>query len=122
MARFLIDEDLPRSLAATLSAAGHAAEDIRDLGLTGASDDVVLARASASGSVLLTGDLGLASLLSHPPGTHHGLILVRGFHRGTIRSLIEAVCENLGRLSQDDLRGTIIVIQPGRLRIRRPLQ
>ena len=122
MARFLIDEDLPRSLAATLRAVGYAADDIRDLGLRGASDDVVLARASASGSVLLTGDLGLASLLSHPPETHHGLVLVRGFHRGTTRSLTEAVRETLGRLSEDDLRGTIVVIQPGRLRIHRSPQ
>ena len=69
-----------------------------------------------------TGDLGLASILTHPPGTHPGLILVRGFHRGTIGSLIEAVRENLSRLSEDDLRGTIIVIQPGRLRLHRPSQ
>ncbi len=120
MARFLVDEDLPRSLAIRLLAAGHAAQHVRDVGLAGAVDDLVLAHASSSGAILLTGDLGAASVLTHPPGTHPGIVLVRGFHRGTIRSLIQAVTEGLNHLSENDLRGTTVVIQPGRVRIHRP--
>ena len=122
MARFLVDEDLPRSLSSTLSAAGHVAQHVTEIGLAGASDDLVVAHASSLGSIFLTGDLGVASVLIHPPGTHPGIILLRGFHRGTIRSLIEAVKENLDRLNERDLRGTIVVIQPGRVRIHRPPQ
>ena len=91
MARFLLDEDLPRSLSSALTAAGHVAQHVREIRLAGASDDLVVARAASLGSILLTGDLGVASVLTHPPGTHPGIIRVRGFHRGTIRSLIQAV-------------------------------
>ncbi|WP_334111040.1 DUF5615 family PIN-like protein [Thermodesulfitimonas autotrophica] len=36
--RFLVDEDLPRSTAKALSAAGDEALDVRDVGLRGAKD------------------------------------------------------------------------------------
>ena len=38
MLRFLVDEDLPRSLARALRGAGHVAADVRDEGLRGEPD------------------------------------------------------------------------------------
>ncbi|MBC7348173.1 MAG: DUF5615 family PIN-like protein [Clostridia bacterium] len=46
--RFLVDEDLPRSTARALSAAGYSVLDVRDVGLRGAKDTEV-------GSVKVTG-------------------------------------------------------------------
>jgi len=42
MTRYLVDEDLPRSLARRLGEAGVDAVDVRDVGLRGASDEQVL--------------------------------------------------------------------------------
>lgn len=38
MPAFLVDEDIPRSLAVSLREAGFQAEDVRDAGLRGHSD------------------------------------------------------------------------------------
>ena len=42
MPRFLIDEDMPRSLAKVLRAKGFEVLDVRDCGLRGRSDDVTM--------------------------------------------------------------------------------
>ena len=73
----LVDEDLPRSTVVMLRQAGHTAEDVRDVGLRGHNDDDVFAYAQATQAILVTADKGFANVLSYPPGTHAGLIVVR---------------------------------------------
>lgn len=75
--RFLVDEDLPRSLARRLSCAGLDALDVRDAGLRGHTDSEVAARAQADGRVLVSADLGFANILVFPPGTHPGIVVAR---------------------------------------------
>lgn len=66
MSRFLVDEDLPRSLAPALREAGFDTQDVRDVGLRGCSDAEVFARAQAEDRILLTADLGFANALAFP--------------------------------------------------------
>jgi len=66
MARFLVDEDLPRSLAPSLAAAGLSAEDVRDHGLRGRPGDDVFAYAAAHGFAILSGDLGFGNIVRSP--------------------------------------------------------
>jgi hypothetical protein len=66
----LVDEDLPRSLAPWLTAAGRAAEDVLDRGLRGQQDDV-FRHAVAHGFAILSGDLGFGNLVRFSVGTHH---------------------------------------------------
>jgi predicted nuclease of predicted toxin-antitoxin system len=75
MARFLIDEDLPKAVAQALSAAGHDARGVRDGGLQGSPDAEIHAFATGNGLVLVTADLGLADPFRYPP--EHGTVLVR---------------------------------------------
>jgi predicted nuclease of predicted toxin-antitoxin system len=75
--RFLIDEDLPRSLAAALREEAFGAEDVRDVGLRGRHDDHVFARAQSGGLVLVSGDLGFSNILRYPPGSHAGIVIAR---------------------------------------------
>ena len=49
--RFLVDEDLPRSVSNLLRQHGHEAVDVRDIGLRGASDKEVAAYALNNGFV-----------------------------------------------------------------------
>jgi predicted nuclease of predicted toxin-antitoxin system len=60
---YLVDENLPRSLAPSLRAAGFEAEDVRDQGLRGKPDTEVLNLAISRGWILVTGDLGFGSLI-----------------------------------------------------------
>lgn len=77
MNRFLVDEDMPRSLTAALCRAGYSAEDVRDVGLRGHSDLEVFSYAQAQKAILVTADKGFANILRFPPGTHAGIIVVR---------------------------------------------
>jgi predicted nuclease of predicted toxin-antitoxin system len=67
---FKLDENVPVELLDDLRAAGHEAGGLRDEGLTGASDDVVLDLVRRERRVLLTLDKGIADVRAHPPVGH----------------------------------------------------
>jgi hypothetical protein len=60
--RFKLDENLPVELLEDLRAAGHEADGLRDEGLIGAPDDVVLDLVRRERRVLLTLDKGIANV------------------------------------------------------------
>ena len=74
---FLVDEDLPRSLARALSAAGMQSIHVIEAGLRGRSDSDVLAEANRSRRTLLTADLDFSNLLQYPLGSHAGIVIAR---------------------------------------------
>lgn len=119
MPSFLVDEDLPRSLAPRLRAANVGAEDVRDVGLRGAPDVTVFAHALDQGFVLLTGDLGFANILRFPLGSHHGIVVVRFPNEMSVDALNETVVRTVSSLSDSDVRGNLLIVEPGRVRFRR---
>ncbi len=119
MARFLVDEDLPRALARVLREAGLEADDVRDIGLRGVSDQMIHGQAASRGAVLLTGDLGFANLLQFPLGSHPGIVVTRFPSTSPTIVLIQATLSALRSLSEDDLAGNLVIIEPGRIRLRR---
>jgi len=54
--RFLVDAQLPPALARWLTAAGHEAEHVGDIGLGGAGDHAIWSYALASGAVIVSKD------------------------------------------------------------------
>lgn len=119
MARFLIDEDLPRSIAETIKRIGHEALDSRDLGLRGKTDREVFAYAQKKRAILLTADLGFASMVRFPLGTHRGIVVLRNTYRLTTPTLQKVLSDGLRALSEPDFAGTLIIISPEKIRIRR---
>ncbi len=119
MPGFLIDEDLPRSLAPELRAAGLDAQDVRDIGLRGTPDDVVLGSARSANRILVTGDLGFANLLRYPLGSHAGVVVARCPNELPTVTLNTAIIEALRQVPGNDLPGNLLIIEPGRLRLRR---
>ena len=98
MARFLIDENLPSALASALRTAGHA---------------------RVSRFTLVSRDVGFGNIARFPLGTHSGIVLVRFPNSIPARIVAESVVLAITRLSDDDLAGNLIVVAPGRVRIRR---
>ena len=119
MLHFLIDEDLPRSLARLLRAAGMVAEDARDTGLRNRPDEEVFKYAVSQGHVLLSGDLGFANLLRFPLATHAGIIVARFPNEVLTSTLNAAILNVLQTLAEDDVTGNLIIIEPGRIRLRK---
>jgi len=77
MSRFLVDADLPRSLARHLRAAGFEAKDVRDIGMRKSPDDDIFTYAVSHTFALLSGDLDFGNILRFPLGSHPGIIVAR---------------------------------------------
>jgi predicted nuclease of predicted toxin-antitoxin system len=75
--RFLVDEDLPRIIARLLSQAGYPADDVRDVGLRGHSDNDVFAYDQAHRQIVVSTDKGLTDILRFPFSSHAGIVVVR---------------------------------------------
>ncbi|MBM3134964.1 MAG: hypothetical protein FJZ89_06730 [Chloroflexi bacterium] len=117
--RFLIDEDLPRSMEALLRRYKHEAVDVRDIGLRGAKDHQIAAHAQKEGLCLVTGDFGFADVRNYPPGEYAGIVVLK-LPRAATASFILSLLESF--LQQKDLvtqmPGKLAIVEPGRVRIR----
>ncbi|MEW6089081.1 MAG: DUF5615 family PIN-like protein [bacterium] len=118
--RFLIDEDLPRSIGDLLRNYGHEAVDVRDIGLRGAKDLKIAAYAKREKLCLITGDFDFSDIRNYPPSQYTGLIVLSIPKDATAR-FINNLLE--GFLIQDrlvsQLYGRLAIVEPGRIRIRK---
>ena len=119
MPRFLVDEDMPRSLAPALRSAAEQAVDVRDFGLRGQPDGEVIAYARAHDQVLVTADLGFSNLLRFPPGSHPGIDVARLPNEMPTDDLVRIITSALSALASEDLEGNLVVVEEHRVRLRR---
>ena len=75
--RFLVDENLSPQFAELLDTAGHDAVHVRDLGLTSASDAVILETARREGRIIVSADTDFAALLAHGHFQKPSVVLFR---------------------------------------------
>ena len=119
MIKFVIDEDMPRSTARVLRANGFDALDIRDYGLRGKKDDEIFLFAQENNATLLTGDLGFGNLLHFPVRSHSGIVITHFPDQISTVELNNQIIKALLNLTEDDFKGNLIIIEPGKIRIRR---
>lgn len=119
MIKFLIDEDMPRSTAKILRARGFDVLDVRDCGLRGKSDDEIFQYAQREKAVILTGDTGFGNLLHFPIGSHFGIAIAHFSNEISTSELNSQIIKALDDLADADLKGNLIILEPGRIRIRR---
>lgn len=117
--RLLIDEDLPRSLAPLLRAAGYEVFDVRDVGLRGRPDHDIFLSAQQREAALVSGDRGFANILSYPPGSHGGIVIVHYPNEIPTTVLNRQVLAAFEALGEGEIAGNLVMIEPGRIRIRR---
>jgi hypothetical protein len=115
--RFKLDENLPLELLADLRTAGHEADGLRDEGLIGAPDDVVLDLVRRERRVLLTLDKGIADVRAHPSEAHAGIVLFRPPAAGRGTTLL-FVRRHLASLFERELTGRFLVITDRSIRLR----
>jgi hypothetical protein len=117
--RFLIDADLPRSTAGLIQSYGHDATDVRDIGLGNADDAEIAARAKSDRVGLCTGDFGFADVRNYPPQDYAGIVVFEIPSWATapfILALVRSFFEQLPTLG--DISGKLIIVAPGRIRVR----
>ncbi|HPD14501.1 MAG TPA: DUF5615 family PIN-like protein [Planctomycetota bacterium] len=117
--RLLVDKNLPRSFVHRLRQAGHDALDLREIGRTGASDAEVLALANRDARVVLSGNhRHFANVLLFPPAKSQGIVVVR-MPKCTIQAVMARVESVLATLGEAHIRGSLIIVDPTRVRRRR---
>jgi predicted nuclease of predicted toxin-antitoxin system len=118
--RLKLDENLSIRLKDPLMSLGFNVCTVFDEGLCGASDISVAQAAIEEERILLTLDVEFADLRKHPPGTHPGVVLFRPRSSGPLE-VAQMVLEFLGHTDVRELRGSVVVVHPARVRIRRPV-
>ena len=114
--RFLIDENLPRSLARQLRARGSDALDLREMGLAGVTDEKVAAIARAEGRAIITANYHhFGNPLLFPPAEGAGIVVVK-MPRCSMRTLVGHLTSFLTTVSPDRLHGALTVVEPHRVR------
>jgi predicted nuclease of predicted toxin-antitoxin system len=116
---FLIDADLPRSLAETIRKRGHEATDVRDIGLRSAKDPIIARYAREHRLCLITGDYDFANIRNYPPEQYAGLVVLflpRTATAAYINQLADQFLASEDLLIQ--LPGQLAIVEPGRVRLR----
>jgi predicted nuclease of predicted toxin-antitoxin system len=115
--RFLCDQDVYATTVRLLRALGHDVATAAELGLAQAVDPFLLKTATEQDRLFVTRDRDFGSLV-FVQGTSHGIIYLRGPF-----TALSAVHQELERVllmySEQELRRSFLVVEPGRHRIRR---
>jgi len=111
-----LDENIPDSVRDVLRSAGHDVVTVAEEDLLGASDDAVLRAAASEGRLLVTLDLDFGDILTHPPQSAAGIVVLRP-HRQTPTLVRELAASVAALLHQEPIRGRLWVIDEARLRI-----
>jgi predicted nuclease of predicted toxin-antitoxin system len=116
--KFLVDQALSPAVAIELNRAGHDAVHVRDLGMHAASDEEIFDRAAQDDRVVVSADTDFGTLLATRKHTSPSVVLFR--HGSQHRPADQAALlkANLPQLVSALEVGSIVVIQPERIRIR----
>lgn len=116
--KFLIDNALSPLLAERLVEKGHDAVHVRAYNLQAAADDLIFARAQQEQRVLVSADTDFGTLLATRQERSPSLVL---FRHGTPRQPDDeaaTLLSNLEAIEADLTSGSIVVIEPSRIRVR----
>jgi predicted nuclease of predicted toxin-antitoxin system len=114
-----LDENLPESLLAELSALGHDVDNVRQEGLAGRDDPDIWAAAQQEGRFLITQDLDFSDVRQFQPGTHHGVLLIRLPEFGQW-ALNRKIVEVFLREDIESWSRCFVVLSDHKLRVLRP--
>lgn len=115
---FLIDENLPLSLAAAFENYGHSVQHVRSLTeLRGQSDEVIFEYAATRKLIIVTRDLNFANPLRFNLGKLVGMVVLRFSNDISMEQMCQNVGESAAELSEEQWHN-LIVIEPGSVRLR----
>ncbi|MFV0258223.1 MAG: DUF5615 family PIN-like protein [Acidimicrobiales bacterium] len=116
--KFLLDQNLSPTIVGLLVKAGHVAEHVRDLGMSEALDDEVLAAAKNAGAVLISSDTDFGELPARSNAAEPSAILRRRQEGRCANEITALILANLEAVADELEAGAFVVLHDNRVRIR----
>jgi len=117
--KFLIDNALSPLLAQRLKGAGHDAAHVRDYGLQASSDDEIFDRAREEHRIVVSADTDFGTLLALRQEQLPSVVLFRGGAQRRPEEQASVLLGNLPAIEAALEEGSVVVIEPNRIRVRR---
>lgn len=117
--KFLIDANLSPEIAHGLTRVGHDALDVCKCGVASARDSIILAHALTEARILISSDMDFGDLLAASGQSAPSVILLRmtdGDPDIELPLILKSIRDP--RVAAALFQGCILVIDPGRVRIR----
>jgi len=115
--RFLIDMNLPRTLAVLLTQNGYRCRHVGDIGLSQATDEEIVEEARLNGEVILTHDMDYGKILAFSGESSSSVIIFR-YQTKEPESFLKRILNNLPQIQSGLERGAIVVVERKITRIR----
>ncbi|HYG74773.1 MAG TPA: DUF5615 family PIN-like protein [Planctomycetota bacterium] len=117
--RIKLDENIPASVKVALAALGHDVDTVNDELLTGQPDGDVWAAAQKAQRFFVTQDMDFSDARMFPPGSHHGLLLLRIRNPGR-QAIIDKLNSLFNNEEVSNWGGCIVAVTDMKVRVRGP--
>jgi predicted nuclease of predicted toxin-antitoxin system len=108
---FLVDENMPRSLAPQIAELGLSVQDVRDIGLGGEPDTKVYEAAISFDAIIITRDRGFSVVKSWPEDFTAGVIFINLPDDTPASSINAKILELLGQRLPESLLGALTTLE-----------